>query len=54
MQQSGSGGVGFTFWHFTPQNQAVWHLLHLSRSWVVPQLAAWNTEAQESEGHNCA
>jgi hypothetical protein len=26
----------------------------LSRSWVVPQLAAWNTEAQESEGHNCA
>lgn len=43
-----------TFWHLTPQNQAVWHLLHLSRLCVAPQLAAGGSagagESREGSG----
>lgn len=42
-----------TFWHLTPQNQAVWHLLHFSSPCPAPQLAATQEgeQREESKGH---
>ena len=36
-----------TFWHCTPQNHTVWHLLHFIRFSVSPQLAAGRWERAE-------
>lgn len=44
------GGRRRTFWHLTPQNHTVWHLLHLSRLLVSPQLAAARGRAGSVSG----